>query len=182
MENKLNMASGKLNEDQQNDENRLIRARQEKLRNLKQSGFKYPNDLVPDSTSTLLEEQFAKYTKAELEEINEVRSVAGRVMLVRQMGKASFLTLKDRLGEIQIYLSGKQLGEDCYAEFLANLDRGDIIYCRGSLMKTRRGELTLSAKTCSFLVKSIQTLPRKTFGPGRSRDEIPTKVSGSYGK
>ncbi len=92
----------------------------------------------------------------------EVR-VAGRMMLKRVMGKASFATLQDLSGRVQIYITRDTLGEDIYADF-RTWDLGDILGVVGTLMKTRTGELTIHATEIRLLTKSLRPLPDKFHG------------------
>ncbi|WP_268606146.1 OB-fold nucleic acid binding domain-containing protein, partial [Escherichia coli] len=89
--------------------------------------------------------------------------VAGRMMLKRVMGKASFATLQDSTGRIQIYLDRGTLGEDSYAAF-KQWDIGDIIAIEGSVFKTNKGELSVHAATARLLSKSLRPLPDKFHG------------------
>src|SRR5690606_32915573 len=89
--------------------------------------------------------------------------VAGRMMLKRVMGKASFATLQDSSGRIQIYLERTALGEDVYAAF-KQWDIGDIIAIEGKVFKTNKGELSVHASSARILAKSLRPLPDKFHG------------------
>lgn len=90
-------------------------------------------------------------------------TVAGRVMLLRRMGKATFLNLRDQQGNIQVYISKSIVGEDTY-EMVKLMDSGDIIGVQGAVFKTQTGEITIKAHSLHMLSKSIRPLPEKYHG------------------
>lgn len=89
--------------------------------------------------------------------------VAGRIMFIRKMGKASFFSLKDKTGPIQVYISINDIGEDSYNLF-KSADLGDIVGVRGKVMKTRTGEITIKCLEYTHLVKALRPLPEKFHG------------------
>ncbi|MFA6829161.1 MAG: lysine--tRNA ligase [Bacilli bacterium] len=99
------------------------------------------------------------------EEVKEDASVtiAGRIVLLRKMGKASFFTLQDRTGKIQIYIRQDVVGEENYALFKM-ADLGDICGIEGLMMKTKTGEVTIRATRYTHLVKALRPLPDKFHG------------------
>jgi len=97
------------------------------------------------------------------ESMSDEYSVAGRIMFIRKMGKASFFTIQDKTGSIQIYISINDIGEDDYALF-KSADIGDIVGVRGKVMKTRTGEVTLKCLEYTHLVKALKPLPEKFHG------------------
>ena len=99
----------------------------------------------------------------EFENINDEFIVAGRIMFIRKMGKASFFSLNDRTGSIQIYISINDIGEDAYNLF-KSADLGDIVGVRGRVMKTRTGEVTIKCLEYTHLVKALKPLPEKFHG------------------
>ena len=99
----------------------------------------------------------------ELEEKNINVTVAGRIMFIRKMGKASFFSIQDKLGKIQIYISINDVGEDVYNLFKTS-DIGDIVGVSGKVMKTRTGEMTVKCLEYTHLVKSLRVLPEKFHG------------------
>jgi lysyl-tRNA synthetase class 2 len=102
-------------------------------------------------------------THDDLESLAIQTSVAGRVVLLRNMGKASFITLQDKLGTIQAYIRKDVIGEESYSIFeLADL--GDIVGVEGTLMLTKTGEITVKVKTYTHLVKALRPLPEKYHG------------------
>lgn len=90
-------------------------------------------------------------------------TVAGRIMFIRKMGKASFCTIKDKTGPIQIYISINDIGEDNYSLF-KTADIGDIVGVRGKIMKTKTGEVTIKCLEYTPLVKALKPLPEKFHG------------------
>lgn len=89
--------------------------------------------------------------------------VGGRMLTKRIMGKASFATLQDRSGQLQIFLQKETLGEAAYASF-KNLDLGDILGVRGTMFRTKTGELTVRVQELTLLTKALQPLPEKFHG------------------
>jgi lysyl-tRNA synthetase class 2 len=102
-------------------------------------------------------------TPEALVEEGQFAKVAGRMMLKRVMGKASFATLQDSTGRIQIYIVRDDVGEELYADF-KHWDLGDIIACEGKLFKTRTGELSIHASSIRMLTKSLRPMPDKFHG------------------
>jgi len=155
-----------MNEPQQ-DENRLIAERRAKLHALRENGaVAFPNDFVPAHRAAQLHAQFGEQDKAALEALaasTRAVSLAGRMMLKRVMGKASFATVQDGSGRIQIYLERGALGEDAYTAF-KSWDIGDIIAVNGQIFKTNKGELSIHAHSVRLLTKSLRPLPDKFHG------------------
>ena len=155
------------------DENQLIAERREKLRALRESlqpsgGVAFPNDFKPQHQAADLHAQYGALDAETLEAQAVTMSVAGRMMLKRVMGKASFATVQDgSLGEtggrIQLYITRDALGEDLYAAF-KHWDLGDIIGAEGTLMKTKTGELSVKVTTLRLLTKSLRPMPDKFHG------------------
>jgi lysyl-tRNA synthetase class 2 len=94
---------------------------------------------------------------------NKILTVAGRVMLMRNMGNATFLNIRDQEGDIQIYLNKNTLGAEQY-DLIRLFDIGDIIGFEGSVFKTKTGEITIKASSFTLLTKSIRPLPEKYHG------------------
>ncbi len=145
------------------DENRLIAERRAKLSKLREAGVAYPNDFVPDARAAALHDKYDGQEQEALAANPVAVKVAGRMMLKRVMGKASFATLQDSTGRIQIYLDRGTLGEDSYAAF-KQWDIGDIIAVEGSVFKTNKGELSVHAASARLLSKSLRPLPDKFHG------------------
>jgi lysyl-tRNA synthetase class 2 len=142
------------------EDNKLTEERREKLKALRARGQAFPNDFRRKDFAAALHQQWGEKSKEELQERKPPASVAGRMMLKRVMGKASFATLQDATGRIQIYVSS-ELGN--YEEF-KHWDLGDIVGVEGHLFKTMKGELTIHARRLSLLVKAIRPLPEKFHG------------------
>ena len=144
-------------------ENDLILQRKAKLAELRSEGNAYPNDFRRDSLSQDLHAQYGEFDNEAFEENPKHVSVAGRIMLQRIMGKASFITLQDMDGQIQAYLRSNDLPEGQYQNF-KTWDLGDIAGISGKLFKTKTGELTIHADSVRLLTKSLRPLPEKHAG------------------
>ena len=158
---------------QPQDENQLIAERREKLKALRAvqaqgRGVAFPNDFKPRDHAASLQQQYGALDGEALEAQGVSVSVAGRMMLKRVMGKASFATIQDgSLGEvggrIQLYVTRDAVGEDLYAAF-KHWDLGDIVGAEGTLMKTKTGELSVKVTALRLLTKSLRPLPDKFHG------------------
>lgn len=150
------------------DENQLIAERREKLKALREAHRNgaapaFPNDYKPADHAAKLHAGHGEKPAEQLESEANTASVAGRMMLKRVMGKASFATLQDASGRIQIYVTRDAVGEDVYAAF-KHWDLGDIVAAEGRMFKTRTGELSLHATSIRLLTKSLRPLPDKFHG------------------
>ena len=144
-------------------ENRLIAERREKLRRLRGGGNAYPNDFRRDALADALQAEFSGHTGESLEEEAVRVSVAGRMMSKRVMGKVSFCHLRDRSGQIQLFVQRDRVSPEIYQAFKA-WDVGDIVGASGNLFKTRTGELSVRVDELRLLVKSLRPLPEKWRG------------------
>ena len=135
------------------DFNDELRNRREKLAALRQQCVAFPNDFRRDHTSDQLHEEFDAKDNQELESLNIEVSVAGRMMTRRIMGKASFVTLQDVGGRIQLYVARDSLPEGVYNDQFKKWDLGDIIGARGTLFKTQTGELSIHCTELRLLTK-----------------------------
>ena len=144
-------------------ENELLQQRRIKLEELREKGIAYPNSFRRDSLSKDLLTQCEGVSKEELETKSIEVSVAGRIMLQRIMGKASFITLQDMKGQIQAYIRSNDIPEGQYDEF-KTWDLGDIVGIKGVLFLTKTGELTVHAHSIEMLTKSLRPLPEKHSG------------------
>ena len=147
----------------QQDENHIIAERRQKLAEWRQSGRAFPNDFSRENTAAKLDELYGDKDAEQLEGLPVEVRLAGRMMLKRVMGKASFATIQDVSGRIQLYVARDAVGEDAYAEF-KRWDLGDILGVVGTLMKTKTGELTVKACEIRLLTKSLRPLPEKFHG------------------
>ncbi|MDB9861472.1 lysine--tRNA ligase [Gammaproteobacteria bacterium] len=142
----------------------IIEERRKKLELLRSKNKAYLNDFFKDHYAKNLTSEFASLSKEELEEKNVSGiSVAGRVVLLRVMGNASFATIRDSSGDIQIYVSKNTVDLELYEDF-KTWDLGDIIGVEGKLFKTRTDELTIEASNVVLLTKSIRPMPDKFKG------------------
>jgi lysyl-tRNA synthetase, class II len=141
-----------------------VRIRYEKLgrmRDRKENPYK--NGFTPKDIASDLHKKYDEKTKEELEANRVEASVGGRMMMIRDFGKASFVRLKDRSGIIQLFVQKDKLGEEGYAQF-KELDIGDIVYAKGPLFKTKTNELSVIADELTLLTKSLRPLPEKFHG------------------
>jgi lysyl-tRNA synthetase class 2 len=144
------------------DENRLIAERRAKLAALRSAGPAFPNDFRRDALAGELLAGYAE-TGDEALEAEPVRvHVAGRMMLRRIMGKASFAKIQDSSGQIQLFLQRDALGE--VYEAFKGWDIGDILGAEGVLFRTKTGELSVRVERLHLLVKSLRPLPDKWHG------------------
>ena len=155
------------------DENQLIQERREKLKALRQiqadgGAVAFPNDFKPSHKAEQLFDHYQHKSTEELATINAHAKVAGRMMLKRVMGKASFCTLQDAsfgssAGRIQIYVKREDVGDEVYESF-KHWDLGDIVAAEGVVFKTKTGELSLHASKIRLLTKSLRPMPDKFHG------------------
>ncbi|PHM26037.1 lysine--tRNA ligase [Xenorhabdus ehlersii] len=146
------------------DLNNELKTRREKLAALRSNGIAFPNDFRRENISADLHTQYDDKTKEELEELDIEVTVAGRMMTRRIMGKASFATLQDMGGRIQIYVSRDDLPEGIYNTQFKKWDLGDILGARGKLFKTQTGELSIHCTELRLLTKALRPLPDKFHG------------------
>jgi lysyl-tRNA synthetase, class II len=148
----------------QTDTNQLIAERREKLAALRrQVAVPFPNDFKPRDRAADLLREHGNASNEQLESLDLKVSVAGRLMLKRVMGKASFCTLQDATGRIQLRVSKDSVGDDVYNAF-RHWDLGDILGAEGTLFRTRTEELTIQVTTLRLLTKSLRPLPDKFHG------------------
>ena len=150
------------------DENQLIAERRDKLKAIRQQqldgkGPAFPNDFKPGDRAADLFAAHAGQTPEGLLAQNSRAKVAGRMMLKRVMGKASFATLQDSTGRIQIYVKRDEVGDDAYEAF-KHWDLGDIVAAEGLIFKTKTGELSIQASHVRLLTKSLRPMPDKFHG------------------
>ena len=142
-----------------------IRLREQKADQLREKGaHPYGNGVAVPHTTAFVRTRHASDDAAALEATHsEPYAVAGRMMALRSMGKASFLSLRDRDGDLQIFVKKDKVGEAGY-ELLKLADLGDIVFARGRAMRTRTGELSLEAAEFRLLTKALRPLPEKWHG------------------
>ena len=146
---------------QNKEENHLIEERRKKLAELRILNNAYPNDFKRKNLAGEIKKDLDQFSKEELEKKKKKVSVAGRIMLRRMMGKASFTTIQDFSGRIQLYVRADEVSN--YDEF-KNYDLGDIVGIEGIIFKTNTGELSIHVKKIRLLTKSLRPLPEKHLG------------------
>ena len=145
------------------DENQIIAERRAKLQALRAKGIAFPNQFQRDNLAGDLLEDYEDRDRDSLDLNPVVVKVAGRMMLKRVMGKASFATIQDMSGSIQLYITDSYPGKEQHAEF-KHYDTGDIIGAEGVLFKTKTNELTVRVRQLVLLTKSLRPLPEKFHG------------------
>jgi len=145
---------------EQDESNKLIEERREKLQALRAAGQAYPNDFRRKDAAAALHERYGALSKEELEAQRAGAVVAGRMVLKRVMGKASFATLQDGSGRIQVYITQDTPNYEAFKHW----DLGDIVGAEGTVFKTMKGELTVNAKAIRLLAKALRPLPEKFHG------------------
>ena len=142
------------------EENKLVEERREKLKSLRAAGQAYPNDFRRKDSALELHQRYGALSKELLEAQKPSAVVAGRMMLKRVMGKASFATLQDGSGRIQLYITQDAPGYEGFKHW----DLGDIVGAEGTVFRTMKGELTVNAGAIRLLAKALRPLPEKFHG------------------
>ena len=139
-------------------------ARREKMNRIKDMNLDpFGHRFDRTNNSAEIKEKYGSIEHDKLENMDIHVSVAGRIMFMRKMGKASFFTIKDRFGQIQVYISINDVGEEAYTLFKA-ADIGDIVGIKGKVMKTQTGEMTIKCLEYTHLTKALRPLPEKMHG------------------
>ena len=138
--------------------------RREKLDNLRKLGLDPFGQRFDRNAYALdIKEKYKEIDHDEFESMDDTAKIAGRIMFIRKMGKASFFTIKDKTDSIQVYISINDVGEDIYSLF-KTADIGDIVGVYGKIMKTKTGEVTIKCLEYTHLVKALRPLPEKFHG------------------
>src|SRR5210317_368592 len=145
--------------DQQQDENKLIAQRREKLAAIREKGVAFPNSFRRDALASELQDRFGDKSKEELAEINQRASIAGRIMAKR----GPFLVIQDMSGRIQFYIDKKAVPEEINAD-IKTWDIGDIVGGEGPISKSGKGDLYIHVDKVEMLTKSLRPLPEKWHG------------------
>jgi lysyl-tRNA synthetase, class II len=145
------------------DENQIIAERRAKLAELRAHGIAFPNDFRREHLAADLHAAWGNLENEALEPRHVAVAVAGRMMLKRVMGKASFATIQDTSGRIQLYVQRDGVGEAVYEAF-KHWDLGDIVGARGTVFKTKTGELSVKVTEMRLLAKALRPLPEKFHG------------------
>ncbi len=148
--------------EEQVDESEVLHVRKQKLSELRGRGFNFPNQFHREHLASEISKDYAGISKEDLAEKHVKVSVAGRIVLRRVMGKASFFHIQDVSGRLQIYVRQNDVPE-LYEEF-THWDLGDIVGVHGELFVTNTGELSVHAETIELLTKSLRPLPDKFHG------------------
>ena len=153
-----------MDKDNFSGEKALIDERRKKLEQLRNKGNAYGNSFKPENNAKDLHEKYGEFSKEELVEkkIKDI-SVAGRIVLKRVMGNASFATLRDSSGDIQIYVTKNNVEESVYEDF-KTWDLGDIVGVSGTLFRTKTDELTIDVWDLEMITKSLRPMPEKFKG------------------
>ena len=145
------------------DTNQILAERREKLKALRELGPAFPNDFRPTHHAADLQREYADSDKEQLEALAPPVSIAGRMMLKRVMGKASFATVQDSSGQIQFFITAADVDAQVYDAF-KKWDLGDIVAATGVLFRTNKGELSVRCTTLRLLTKALRPLPDKFHG------------------
>ena len=145
------------------DQNKIVEERREKLREIRAKGIAFPNDFDRKHYAQALQQAHGHKGNEDLNASPVAVAVAGRMMLKRVMGKASFATVQDMSGRIQLYITNDITGEAIHEAF-KHWDMGDILGAEGTLFKTKTGELSIKVKSLRLLTKSLRPLPEKFHG------------------
>ena len=143
------------------DQEKIRREKAEKIRSLGMDPFGHVFNRTAFAKD--IKEKYKDVDHDEFENITDEYTVAGRIMFIRKMGKASFFTIQDKTDKIQIYISINDIGEDAYTLF-KSADIGDIVGVKGRVMKTMTGEITIKCLEYTHLVKALRPLPEKFHG------------------
>ena len=139
----------------------LFQQRVQKLESLRKEGIDpFPNNFRVTHTSRDIQERFDSKSDDELKSVEEIFSLSGRIIAIRDFGKASFIQIRDRKGRIQAYLRKDVVGDKAF-HFFKTFDIGDFMGLEGKVFRTKTGELTLQIQNFQLLVKSLRPLPEK---------------------
>ncbi|MCG7533362.1 lysine--tRNA ligase [Psychrobium sp. MM17-31] len=152
------------NEEEVVDINELVAQRREKLNAMREAGAAFPNDFRRTDVSDDLHIKHGGKEKEALEEEAVEVAVAGRMMTRRIMGKAAFATIQDMGSRIQVYVARDLLPEGFYNNEFKKWDLGDIIAAKGTLFKTKTGELSIRCTEVRLMTKALRPLPDKFHG------------------
>ena len=142
----------------------ILEERRRKLEELREQNIAYINNYIPAHKANELHDLYGHLSKEALEDKKIIDlSIAGRIVLKRVMGNASFVTIRDGSGDIQAYISKNNLDPDLYKNF-KSWDLGDIIGISGNLFKTKTEELTIEAHSIVLITKSLRPMPEKHKG------------------
>lgn len=146
------------------EENIYIKQRADKAAALREKGINpYANDVRPQHLASDLVEKYDSWDAAKIEGLNEKFSLAGRIMAHRSFGKAGFLQVRDRSGELQVFCQKGAFPDEEF-QLYKDVDVGDFIYIEGTLFRTKTNQLTIKAEKFRIVTKSLRNLPEKWHG------------------
>ena len=146
------------------EESEFLRQRKEKIKDLRSMEVQlFPNDFRAGLTFREIIQRYGDWSAEALQGLEEVFTCAGRIMAIRDFGRAAFVQLQDRTERIQVYLRKDRLGEELFG-LAKRLDVGDFVGVRGKLFRTKTGELTIEASFIQLLAKAYRPLPEKWHG------------------
>jgi lysyl-tRNA synthetase class 2 len=146
------------------EESQILRQRRQKAEELRQAGVElYPNDFRVEDRLADIKHRYQDENEEALEEEERIFVCAGRIMSMRSFGRATFMHIKDESGLLQIYVKKNLLGNEEY-ELFKKMDIGDFVGVRGTVFRTKTGELTIMAQKVRLLSKSLRPLPEKWHG------------------
>ena len=141
-----------------------VQVRMDKARDMRAGGENpYRNGMTPESLAADLHAEFGERSTEELESAAVTKSIGGRVMAIRNFGKAAFVKINDRSGRIQLFVQKNVLGEEAFKKF-KKLDVGDVVFSSGTMFKTKTGELSIKSTEVVLLTKCLRPLPEKFHG------------------
>ncbi len=148
----------------ESDSSDLIATRRRKLEEIRARGDEpFPNDFRPGETAASVQARFGALRREELERVEDRVAIAGRIVGLRDFGKASFVHLQDRTGRLQVYVKRDVVGEQRFAAFKL-MDLGDFAGVTGRPFRTRTDELTIEADEIRLVAKTLRPLPEKWHG------------------
>ncbi len=146
------------------EKNEILRQRRDKLKTFRSEGINpFANDFRVSHGSGEILSQYAEATTEELEQVETVFAVAGRIMARRDFGKAAFIQLQDQAGRLQVYINKASVGDESF-ELFRRVDIGDLVGVTGRAFRTKTGEFSLRAEGFRLLTKSVLPLPEKWHG------------------
>ncbi len=160
----------------------LSHQRLQKLAELRAQGLDpFYNRFRPSHSIAQVVEGFGSLSGPELEGRGQTFRLAGRLMLLREFGKASFCHIQDGSGRLQAYVQRQVVGEEAFSRF-KSLDLGDIVGFEGTLFRTRTQELTLAVNSFTLLTKSLESSAGEIPWPHRRGAPLPAALSGPHGQ
>lgn len=146
------------------ESNQYVELRKQKAQALRERGTNpYVNGVTAGNTTAAIVAEFGETEAASLEGLDRTFSIAGRIMAIRAFGKAAFLKVRDRTGDLQVFVQKQQISEEQF-ELYKTVDVGDFVHFTGKLFRTKTNELTLAAHDLRFVTKAVRPLPEKWHG------------------